>query len=361
MSKTVVTPINFTRFAKRINKAFQEQSIKYSLSKSQELLSKTLGYKNFFEIKNSFINPEHDFVIINDEKYDYYLTRFMNLSEQDPKKSKIIFDEAFSINKVFRENSTQTICRVIKSIMEIAAKDNLFKKVSFSLHEKSSSSFIFARENNEHYNRKIDKFNIEEYNNINNFKKPNQYLEHHPFIYAIYDSEYFYDYLKLMDELLAFDNKTLLKVFRDNKNIFLSSYNGIYILKFEHPEVIFINNEIYQRYYLVSTLEMVSTFSKLEAIPFELMAKSLKILKTPSNIISSEKHKRFIDFSSQIKDIYNNKGYLRKNNDYVILECYINVPKISCHNNLENEINGNTKILYSNHYSFDNAKEKLSS
>lgn len=301
MLTTIVTPINFNRFAKRLKKISHKNSVDLSLSSAQDILSKTLGFKNQFEFKNNFTDPNIHFVEINELKYQYFLYRFRSFLECDAEISKIIFDDTFSL---FKERSPSiknihnSIISIIKKITDIANMDESIQKIFFAY---PNNKFCMMIKNYKNLDFPVSIYDLsDEQKNIRNstIKK----LESHPNLKDFWgkqapynvsfflNSIYLDDYLPLLNDLFSYSIINIIDAFNENKDIFLHTNELAYFIKFEHEKLIFLDKKMYKKnYYLIHTSDLNKSEYQIKSlneqyvvIPNEILGKTIndKIIDT---------------------------------------------------------------------------------
>jgi hypothetical protein len=343
MFTTIVTPVNFNRFAKRLKKNSHEYSLDISLSSAQDILSKTFGFKNQFELKKQFTNPDIHFVEINELKYQYFLYRFRSFFDCDVVKSKTIFDETFSLFKE-REPSVKnihnSIISIIKKITHIANNDELLQKI-FIGHVKEKLCFMTKKYNTRSVMQSV------EYNGSNEHKKA-QYLaiekaNAYPNLKEFWgenltynvnhfpeESIYLDDYFSLLNELLSYKRVDIIDAFNKHKEIFMHANQVVYFIKFESEKLIFLNKEMYEKnYYVVhvdntdKSLYAQNTFDQqYTVIPNEILKRSLNGEIVNKIIFNGNKNclKYMNDFS--LKELVSRANLIQNPDNFRIVEIF---------------------------------------
>lgn len=272
MLNAIVTPINFNRFAKRLKKISHENSIEISLSSSQEILSKTLGFKNQFELKKQFIDESVHFIEINENKYSYFLDRFTSLLECEPEKSKKIFDNTFSLFKKRNGRTTnriEDIFEIIKKITILSKSDTSIQKLMIT-HVKDLIRIVCASYNkNMNYNydshieqKTFENDNKEDLKHYGNIKE-----ERISIASGIFSSIYKEQYLTLLNDLFSYTDSEIKEGLTKNKEFFMYTNQICTFLKYEHEKLIFPDGLIYEKnYFLVHKDDIdISKYDKFPA------------------------------------------------------------------------------------------------
>lgn len=341
MLTTIVTPINFNRFAKRLKKISHKNSVDLSLSSAQDILSKTLGFKNQFEFKSNFTDPNIHFAEINELKYQYFLSRFRSFLECDAEISKIIFDDTFSL---FKERSSSinnihtSIISIVKKITDIANIDESIQKFFFAYPNNRFcimirncknfdfpiSTYNLSDEQKHTQNLAIEKLNS--YPNLKDFWGEKGKAKAVYFINSIYSDEY----LTLLNDLLSYSIINIVDTFRKNKNIFIHTNELAYFVKFEHEKIIFLDKKMYEKnYYLIHVSDLNKTEYQIKSlneqyviIPNEILEKTLNNKIVDIIAFNGDKNCVMSMHNSSLNGLMNRANLIQNPSNFRIAEIY---------------------------------------
>jgi len=334
MLTTIVTPINFNRFAKRLKKISHKNSVDLSLSSAQDILSKTLGFKNQFEFKNNFTEPNIHFIEINELKYQYFLSRFRSFLECDAEISKNIFDDTFSL---FKERISSvidirnSIISIIKQITDIAQNDNLIQKflITYGYEQlkflvKKSNDYDSSNENENAIDLAIKK--AESYPHLKLFWAGSLRYNVKLFPKTPHLNEYF----MLLDQLLSHSVDDIIRVFNENEDIFIYTNELAYFVKFEHEKIIFLDKKMYEKnYYLIHTSDLNKSEYQMKSlnedyiiIPNQILEKTIN--DTIIDDIDFNGNKKCITpmHDSSLKGLISRANLIQNPNDFRIAEVH---------------------------------------
>lgn len=368
MLTTIVTPINFNRFAKRLKKILHENSIELSLSSAQDILSKTLGFKNQFELKTQFTDPNIHFVEINELKYQYFLYRFASFLECNAEKSRMIFDDTFSLFKERRSSVIDirnSIISIIKKITDIAKHDNLIQKflITYGYEQlkflvKKSNDYDSSNENENTIDLAIKK--AESYPHLKLFWAGS--LRYNVKIFP--QTPHLNEYFMLLDQLLSHSVDDIISVFNTNEDIFIHTNKLAYFVKFEHEKIIFLDKKMYEKnYYLLrvsdtdkSQYETKSLNPEYVIIPNEVLEKTLN--NTIIETISFDGNKNCIKkmHDDTLQKLMSRANLIKNLNDFRIAEVHSIFDFLKNRN--YNYLNGKENLL-GNVYTIEEANKKL--